>query len=105
MSWTISETVKHESTGIGLQKALDQLNAVDRTNVGNQQCEKERDEQIDAAIKAAFQLIVEGGFANAEEISMSLAGHANKDHEKEQEWANDYISIQVHIKRYRSETG
>ena len=105
MSWTISKTLKNENTGIGLQKSLDELNDVDKTNIGNQQCETERDEQIDAAIKAAFQLIIEGGFSNADEISVSLAGHANKDHEKEQEWANDYISIQVHVKRYRSETG
>jgi hypothetical protein len=100
MSWSISKTLEHTRTSVGLQKNLDELNAVDRGNVGNQACEKERDEQIDAAIKAAFQVMVEAGFVNAEEIQVSLSGHANKDHQEDPFMSNEFINIAVAVRSH-----
>lgn len=103
MSWSISKTLNHEQTDVGLQKDLDVLNEVDRANVGNQQCEKERDEQINAAIRATFQMLVDAGFDNAKEISVSMSGHANKNHGKDDSWSNEFISINVFVKTYKEE--
>jgi hypothetical protein len=106
MSWSISGELKELKSGDTdelLLKAIDTLTAVDRTNIGNSHCEKERDEQIDAAIRAASQLIVEGGFGNAEEITVSLSGHANKEHKRDSSWSNEFISVQVYLKGYRPE--
>jgi hypothetical protein len=97
MSWSTSTVLKNEAP----QKNLDVLSAIDRTNIGNQHCTKERDEQIDAVIRAVFQLLMEAGFGNAEEISVSMSGHANKDHNKDDSWSNEFVNINVAVKSYR----
>lgn len=103
MSWSMSTVLKHEHTDVGLQKNLDALNAIDRTNVGNQHCVKERDEQIDTAIHAVHQIIVEGGFSNAAEITVSMSGHANPNHETANGWSNESINISVYVKSYKTD--
>jgi len=47
--------------------------------------------------------LFEGGFTNAAEISVSMAGHANEEHKKDASWSNEFINISVSIKRYREE--
>lgn len=103
MSWSIGATLYKDDVDNANTIAFQKLHAIDRSQIGNQQCTKERDEQIDTAIAAVAKLLSEGGFSNAAEVSVSISGHANKEHQKEQEWANDYISIQLHINRYVGE--
>lgn len=104
MSWSISKTLKHEHSGVGLQKTLDELNAIDRTNIGNSQCIKERDEQVEAAIRTAFGLLADGCFVNAEEVSITLSGHANPEHQSSiSGMSNEMISLTIAIKHYREQ--
>lgn len=100
MSWSVGTTINHERTGLGLQKSLDSLNALVAS--GNDQAAKERDEQLQAAIGAFFRMLADGGaLDNAEEITVSFAGHANEGHKKDPAWANEYISISLYVKKYR----
>lgn len=100
MSWSISTEVKRESPDIA-QKFLDTFNTVDRSHIGNEHCKEERDEQIHSAVKAVIQLLVEAGFDNADVISVSMSGHANKDHKKDSSWSNEFINLNVAIKSYK----
>src|SRR5258706_10338668 len=100
MSWSVSTVIKHKHTDIGLQESLDVLNAL--VVSGNDQAAKERDEQLQAATEAFFRILANGGtLDNAEEISVSFSGHANVDHKKVPEWADEYISISCYVKKYR----
>jgi len=102
MSWSLQVNLVHEHTGIGLQKVLDELNAAIPS--GNEQCVKERDDQVRAATDAVFRMIVDGGaLDNAEEISVSMAGHANEGHKKDASWADEYIQISLYVKKYRTD--
>lgn len=104
MSWAISKVLNNESnevTDMFIQSGVDALRAIDRTHIGNQQCEKERDEQIDAAIKAVGTLLAQGGFANAAGLSVTLSGHANPEHKSQPGWANEAINISLSITRYQ----
>jgi hypothetical protein len=103
MSWSISTTLNHERTGIGLQRSLDALNALVAS--GNDQAPKERDEQVATATGAVFKMLADGGpFDNAEEISVSLSGHANEGHKKDPAVAYEYIQISLYVKKYRAAT-
>ncbi len=99
MSWSTSITFNHENTGIGLQKDLDAINTL--VPSGQDYAKVERDEQCEAAKRAAFQIISEGGFGNAEEITVSLSGHANEGHE-DTKGANESINVSVFVKKYRA---
>lgn len=104
MSWSINTVLKNEDSPEGLQKAIVQLESISRENVGNQHCEVERDEQIDAAIAATTNLLFDAGILNvADEISVVMSGHANKNHQKDDSWSNEFISINVSVNRYREE--
>jgi len=102
MSWSITTTLERKDTAVDYAKDVDKLMELDRTNIGNSQCEKERDEQIEAAIHAAFQLFAHPIFSNAAEIGVNLSGHANPEHKAESGWSNDSISINVFVKSYKS---
>jgi hypothetical protein len=104
MSWSISTTLERKDTAIDAAKEVDKLRALDRSSAGNQQCESERDEQIEAAIAAAFQLFAHPVFANAAEIGVSLSGHANPEHKTQSGWSNESINVSVFVKSYRAES-
>jgi hypothetical protein len=102
MSWSVSTTVeKFEKTDVGLQIALEAIADAGRSVQANMEVKEETSQQVDAAVRAAHAMIVEGGFDNAETISISLSGHANPEHKMRPEWANDYISVQIYISKYR----
>lgn len=101
MSWSIYKVLEGENADVFSTNAIDELEAVDRTNIGNQNCVKERDEQIEAAIRAVSQLLLEGGFANAKEINVSISGHANPEHKTASGWSNEAINISLSIKSYQ----
>lgn len=110
MSWSISTVLQHEPTPIGLQKDLDALRALPAPG-GNDQAPQERDEQISAAKRAVFSILTDNGgkwdnkgraFDNAEEISVSMSGHANKNHQKDDSWADEFISVSLYVKKYRA---
>jgi hypothetical protein len=53
-------------------------------------------EQFDAARSAVWDLISKGVAGDGEKtFSVTLAGHANPDHEPAPGWATDYISVSV----------
>lgn len=101
MSWSISTVLAGENADVLSANAIDELSGIDRTNIGNADCAKERDEQIEAAIRAVSQLLVEGGFNNAEEISVSMSGHANPEHSTRSGWSNESITVTLAVKSYR----
>jgi len=98
MSWSLNTALKHPNAGT---EVLDQLQEIDRSNIGNAHSIKERDEQIDAAFDVVSQLVAGPAFVNADEISISLSGHANPEHKHADGWPNDSVSISVTIKSYR----
>jgi hypothetical protein len=102
MSWSIGTTVKKSD---GLIAGLHQLKAIDRSNIGNSDCVKERDEQIDEALGAIAQLLADPSFDNADQVSVSMAGHTNPEHKKHKEpgMSNGWVSITVSIQSYRVE--
>lgn len=103
MSWSVSKTVEVDGEDNSRTLALkvsEALKAADRSNIGNQQCVKERDEQIDAAIRAAARLVRESGFVAAKEIMVSLSGHANQYHKNVDGWANECVTISVYATKY-----
>lgn len=103
MSWSLSTTVKPDGENKNHAVVLQlQQAAANRESVGNQHCPQERDQQIDAAVQAVLDLLIGGHFiTNAEEISISMSGHANKDHYKDDSWSNEFVNITVAIKTYR----
>lgn len=109
MSWSISTVLQHEPTPMGLQKDLDALNAIPAPG-GNDQAPLERDGQISAAKAAVFHMLADSMdwekhtrvFDNAEELSVSMSGHANKGHKKDEAWADEYISVSLYVKKYRT---
>jgi hypothetical protein len=103
MSWSIGATLNNDGAELLAQNALNALNEMDRTNIGNQDCVEERDQQIDAGIRAISQLLDEAIFEHAEEISIFMTGHANKDHKKASGWSNDSISISITVQSYKAE--
>ncbi len=101
MSWSISTEIKKDATTKSISDVVGILNSLDKTNIGNQQCVKERDEQVEIAINAAAHLIVNTGLAqNAEVIGVSLSGHANLNHEPVKDWANESITVSGYAKAY-----
>lgn len=98
MSWSASLTLKHEASPMGLQNDLEAINALVPT--GQSYAQKECEEQCNAAKRAAFAIIVEGGFENAEEISVSLSGHANENHANNKS-TNESVNVSVYIKKYK----
>lgn len=103
MSWSISTELKNEPDDMFTDNKLQRLKALDRSNIGNQHCEKERDEQIDAAMQAVASLLIAGGFIqNADVLSISMSGHANKDHNKDDSWSNEFVNINVSVKGYKA---
>ncbi len=101
MSWSMSTTLKREGNTADLANEVNKLRALDRSMIGNSNCVKERDEQIEAAITSAFQLFACPIFDNAAEITVSLSGHANPDHQKASGWADETINVQVWVSKYR----
>ncbi len=102
MSWSINTTLKNDPHDVFIDNRLQQLLVIDRSNVGNSHCVPERDQQIIAAMDAVVRVIIDGGFIdNADEISVSLSGHANKDHAEDSSWSNEFVSITINTKKYR----
>lgn len=101
MSWSISTVLEGEDADVLSTNAIDELSAIDRTNIGNSDCIKERDEQIEAAIYVTSQLLAAGGFNNAKEVSVSISGHANPEHNTRSGWSNESITVTVAVKSYR----
>ncbi len=102
MSWSISTELKNEKTDMFTDNKLKRLKSIDRSNIGNQHCVQERDEQIDAAMQAVASLLIAGGFIeNSDEISISMSGHANKNHNKDDSWSNEFVNINIGVKSYR----
>ncbi len=102
MSWSIpSITLSHKRTDIGLQKDLDALNALVAS--GNDDCPKERDEQVALATDAVFHMLANDHvFDNAEEVTVSLSGHASADHQQgDPAYSNEFLSIHISVKKYR----
>ena len=95
MSWSISAYLKPEK---GQYLKIEDIKAL--VPVGNEQCPEERDEQVMAAKHAVYNIVNNAGFENAEEITVTMSGHANKDHKKDPAWANEFISISISIKSY-----
>lgn len=103
MSWSVSTTFPIEPGEAGKESALDAINALQPT--GQDYAHGEKAEQCAAAKRAAFAILVEGGFENAEEIGVSLSGHANEGHASSGGMANDSITVNVYIKKYRESQG
>lgn len=101
MSWSISTTLKREGNAVDLANEVNKLRGLDRSMIGNTNCVKERDEQIEAAITSAFQLFACPIFDNAAEITVSLSGHANPEHKMADGWANESITVSVWASKYR----
>jgi hypothetical protein len=110
MSWSIGTQVKRGDSAEDLQREADQVRKQidelkdDPARIGNSHCQQERDEQIDAAIRAAFLLLGSGVFANAGEVSVSFSGHANPGHEKDKSTANEFVAITISTQKYKSES-
>ena len=103
MSFSLSGRIKSPEGFADVQKNLEDLLAFDRSNAGNTQCVAERDELIDTAQKLASVLMATEAFANAEEVSVVMSGHANPEHKKSSEYANESISLSVSIFKYKGE--
>ena len=102
MSWSIS-TELHQSDSERMDTIV-QLNSINKDTSGNQQCIEERNEQIDACIVAIQSILVNAGFLkNSKDISIILRGHANKEHNKDKEWSNEFIGIEIYTKSYEKE--
>lgn len=102
MSWSLSTTIKAAEVPVSKTGMVpEELVNIDRSNIGNNQALKERDEQIDAAIDAALRILVQGGFDNAEEIAITMSGHANPEHKPVEGWSNETINVSVTIRKYR----
>jgi hypothetical protein len=104
MSWSLSGKLIRPEGFADVSQNMHDLLAFDRSNAGNTQCIKERDEQIDTAQKLASVFLATEAFANAEEISVSMSGHANPEHKKSTEYANENINISVSVYKYKGET-
>ncbi len=101
MSWAMQVTLNHEKTDVGLQRDLDTLNAA--VPSGNEQCVEERDTQVRSAVAAVFEMLADSRvFEKAEEITVYFAGHANKDHGPDSSYANEFIQINIAVKKYRA---
>ena len=103
MSWSISTTLKeHEKTDAKLQQEWEALRAL--VPSGNDHCPAERDEQVLAVEKALFDLLSDHGiFDHSQELVITVDGHANKEFKEDPEWANDFISINIAVKKYRTD--
>lgn len=103
MSWSLSTILQHEHTAAGINKDFDTLNALPTENIGNQQAPAERDNQVKCAIGAVVEILTNSNtFKNAEELSVSLSGHANIDNQSDG-GANDYIQVSMFVKKYRTQ--
>ncbi len=101
MSWSISTILNHEHNAAGFGKDFDALNALSTENIGNQQAPVERDNQVKSAIGAVIEILTNSNtFKNAEELSVSMSGHANPDNQSDG-GANDYIQVSMFVKKYR----
>ena len=103
MSWSLSGILGNPEGFADVNNNLQQLSAIDRTNAGNNQCLQERDEQIDTANKITSVLLATEVFQNAEEISISMSGHANPEHKKSDQYGNENISINVSVRKYQGD--
>lgn len=106
MSWSLSKEIKVDETGDGRQEPITLLNELftNRDNIGNQQCIVERDEQVDSVFRAITNLLVESGLtSHSDVITISASGHANKDHNKDDSWSNEFITINIYVKSYKEE--
>lgn len=101
MSWSVSTTLKIEHNPLGWQKTLDDLNLIRAS--ANEDAAAERDEQLKALTGAAFKVIVEEpALKNAEEITLSMSGHANKDHAAAVGGgADEYMQFSIYVKKYK----
>lgn len=99
MSWSASTSFKLDVPVSKSGLFPEELNNLVAS--GQDYAAKERDEQLEAAKGAALRLLVEGGFDNAEEIGVTLSGHANEDH-ADVKGANESISVNVFVKKYRT---
>lgn len=98
MSWYANTTIKQETPISKSGVVPEELNALVAS--GQDYATKERDEQLEVAKGAALRILVEGKLEAAEEISISLSGHANQGHE-DVHGANEYIAVNVSVKKYR----
>jgi hypothetical protein len=102
MSWSLSTVLIREKTGGGIQKDLRALQSLPLENVGNQQAVDERNAQIEMAIAAAVSVLSNEPFGDAEEVSVSMSGHANPGNQKGSEFSNDYLQVSISVKKYRA---
>lgn len=98
MSWSLSTEIDNTNKE-SLQMGLDKLATVDRGNIGN--AIPERDTQIDECVILVQELVCSPIFENAETIGVVLSGHANPEHKAQSGWANDGVTVQVFVKKYR----
>lgn len=101
MSWSLNKQVEGNTVEELSTNAIIELSEIDRSNIGNSQCVKERDKQIDVAIGAVSHIIIAGGFENAKKISVVLSGHANPENRLVSGWANDAINVSLTIMEYK----
>lgn len=102
MSWSLSALLSNPEGFSDVGKNLEQLQAIDRTNAGNNQCIEERDQQIDTVQKVASVLLAHEIFQNAEKLTVVMSGHANKDHKQSVDgFANESVNIGVSIHTYK----
>lgn len=80
MSWSISTVLKSEGALLSTN-AFEELMAVDRAGIGNENCLVERDEQIETTIRVVSKLLGTNTFKDAKEVSVLMSGHANPNHE------------------------
>lgn len=101
MSWSISTTLFHEHTEEGIKRDREVLDSVLLSDM-NQQAEVERDAQVQMAKDAVIGILSNSStFDNAEEISVSMSGHANVGNLTSKEYANDYVQISLSVRKYR----
>lgn len=89
MSWSGTSTINKDGADL-----VESVQAILVT--GNDQAPRERDEQIEAAKRAAISLLTSDAFASISgAVRVSLSGHANPGHQPVEGMSNDYIDVQV----------
>lgn len=105
MSWSFSGKLTNPEGFTDVESNLKLLQGIDHSTAGNNDAIIERDEQIETANKVASILLATEIFEHAEELTISMNGHAIPGHTKSEKGTYESLGINISVSKFHDEGG